>query len=94
MGLKKNGNKKSCQVNVTDTFGQKKEKDFWLKIKILSCSTKSGFGNIEKRVERILRDILRRGNNAEVRQDKDGRMVIYEVEKKKDILMMYRMGYA
>jgi sulfite reductase alpha subunit-like flavoprotein len=34
-------------------------------------------------IEETLREILKRGNNAEVRQDKDGRMVIYEVEKKK-----------
>lgn len=34
-------------------------------------------------IEKILKDILKRGNNAEVRRDKDGRMVVYEVEKKK-----------
>ena len=34
-------------------------------------------------IVKILKDILKRGNNAEVRLDKGGRMVIYEVEKKK-----------
>lgn len=34
-------------------------------------------------IEKILREIIRRGNNAEVRRDKDGRMIIYEVERKK-----------
>lgn len=34
-------------------------------------------------IEKILREIIRRGNDAEVRQDKDGRMVVYEVKRKK-----------
>lgn len=34
-------------------------------------------------IEKILREIIKRGNNAEVRQDKDGRIVVYEIEKKK-----------
>lgn len=36
-----------------------------------------------KGIEETLREILKRGNNAEVRQDKSGKMIIYEVEKKK-----------
>lgn len=38
---------------------------------------------MEKGIEEVLREILKRGNNAEVRRDKAGRMVIYEIEKKK-----------
>lgn len=38
---------------------------------------------MEKGIEEILREILKRGNNAEVRRDKTGKMIIYEVEKKK-----------
>ena len=34
-------------------------------------------------IEKILREIIRHGNDAEVRQDKDGRMVVYEVKRKK-----------
>lgn len=37
----------------------------------------------KKNIENVLREIIKRGNNAEVRQDKDGKMIIYEVEKKK-----------
>ena len=37
----------------------------------------------EKDIKKVLRDILDRGNNAEVRQDKDGKMIVYEIEKKK-----------
>ena len=37
----------------------------------------------EKDIEKVLREIVKRGNNAEVRQDKNGRMVVYEIEKKK-----------
>lgn len=37
----------------------------------------------EKDIEKVLREIIRRGNNAEVRQDKNGKMIVYEVEKKK-----------
>lgn len=36
-----------------------------------------------KEIEKTLREILKRGNNAEVRQDKSGKMIIYEIEKKK-----------
>ncbi len=34
-------------------------------------------------IERILRDIIKRGNSAEVRRDKDGKITIFEIEKKK-----------
>ncbi len=36
-----------------------------------------------KDIKKVLYDILKRGNNAEVRQDKDGKMIVYEIEKKK-----------
>lgn len=36
-----------------------------------------------KGIEETLREILKCGNNAEVRRDKNGKMIIYEVEKKK-----------
>jgi len=37
----------------------------------------------EKDIEKVLHDIIKRGNNAEVRQDKDGKLIVYEIEKKK-----------
>lgn len=37
----------------------------------------------EKDIEKVLREIIKRGNSAEVRQDRDGKMVVYEIEKKK-----------
>ncbi len=37
----------------------------------------------EKDIEKVLRDIIKRGYSAEVRQDKNGKMIVYEVEKKK-----------
>lgn len=39
-----------------------------------------------KDVEKTLRDIVSRGNNAEVRQDKNGKLVIYEIKKKKQYI--------
>jgi len=37
----------------------------------------------ENEIEKVIREIIRRGNNAEVRQDKSGKLVVYEIEKKK-----------
>ena len=37
----------------------------------------------ENGIRKVLLEILGRGNNAEVRKDKNGRMIVYEVEKKK-----------
>ena len=39
-----------------------------------------------KDIEKVIRDILSRGNNAEVRQDKNGKLVVYEVKKKKQYI--------
>lgn len=40
-------------------------------------------GNTEKEIDTwAIRDILSRGNNAEVKQNKNGDIVILEVEKK------------
>lgn len=37
----------------------------------------------EKDIEKVLREIINRGNSAEVRKEKDGRIAIFEIEKKK-----------
>jgi hypothetical protein len=34
-------------------------------------------------LEKAIREIIRKGNNAEVRQSNDGKLVVYEVTKKK-----------
>lgn len=40
-------------------------------------------GTKEKEVLKQIDDISRRGNSAEVKKDKDGNYIIYEVQKKK-----------
>jgi hypothetical protein len=34
-------------------------------------------------IEKAIREIIQRGNNAEVRKNGDGKIVVYEVSKKK-----------
>lgn len=40
-------------------------------------------GEKEQKVIREIEDISKRGNCAEVKKDKDGNYVVYEVQKKK-----------
>jgi hypothetical protein len=34
-------------------------------------------------LEKVIREIIRKGNNAEVRKSSDGKIVVYEITKKK-----------
>lgn len=47
------------------------------------CKKDESMGNTEKEIDtQIIRNILSRGNNAEVKRNKDGEIIILEVEKR------------